>query len=194
MRVRSPRWGTVSLPHAVFRACVRPLHHFTHGPRPRDMCRTHEPLENRRPPRIAAPAAAARSRKRPGSAWRACNSMPRATCRAGQLTQTGRRELRTNSAFTTSNCPPSAARCATASTRPRTSSRGSTHVRNVMSLAVDLGPPAWSSCRPAASPDARKTAAAAVPDRVRDRPRPATATASATRWRWNGTGIGRHAA
>jgi hypothetical protein len=30
-RVRSPRWGTVTLPHAVFRDLVRPLHHFTHG-------------------------------------------------------------------------------------------------------------------------------------------------------------------
>jgi hypothetical protein len=32
MRVRSPRWGTVSLPNAVFRRLVRPLHHFTRGP------------------------------------------------------------------------------------------------------------------------------------------------------------------
>ncbi len=31
MRVRSPRWGTVSLPRAAFRALVRPLHHFTRG-------------------------------------------------------------------------------------------------------------------------------------------------------------------
>jgi hypothetical protein len=31
MRVRSPRWGTVSLPGAVFRELVRPLHHYTHG-------------------------------------------------------------------------------------------------------------------------------------------------------------------
>lgn len=29
MRTRSPRWGTVSLPGAAFRAVVRPLHHFT---------------------------------------------------------------------------------------------------------------------------------------------------------------------
>jgi hypothetical protein len=34
MRVRSPRWGTVSLPGAVFRELVRPFHHFTHGPQP----------------------------------------------------------------------------------------------------------------------------------------------------------------
>jgi hypothetical protein len=32
MRVRSPRWGTVSLPGAIFRDLVQPLHHFTHGP------------------------------------------------------------------------------------------------------------------------------------------------------------------
>jgi hypothetical protein len=32
MRVRSPRWGTVSLPRAAFREVVRPLHHFTHAP------------------------------------------------------------------------------------------------------------------------------------------------------------------
>ncbi len=32
MRVRSPRWDTVSLPNAVFRRLVRPLHHFTRGP------------------------------------------------------------------------------------------------------------------------------------------------------------------
>src|SRR5208283_2370138 len=32
MRVRSPKWQTVSLPHAVFRELVRPLHHFTHLP------------------------------------------------------------------------------------------------------------------------------------------------------------------
>lgn len=32
MRVRSPRWGTVGLPRAVFREVVRPLRHFTHGP------------------------------------------------------------------------------------------------------------------------------------------------------------------
>src|SRR5262249_24577172 len=31
MRVRSPSWETVSLPGAVFRQLVRPLHHFTHG-------------------------------------------------------------------------------------------------------------------------------------------------------------------
>jgi hypothetical protein len=30
MRVRSPRWSTVSLPSAVFRDLVRPFHHFTH--------------------------------------------------------------------------------------------------------------------------------------------------------------------
>jgi hypothetical protein len=29
MRVRSPRWGTVTLPRAVFRTLVRPIHHFT---------------------------------------------------------------------------------------------------------------------------------------------------------------------
>jgi hypothetical protein len=32
MRVRSPRWETVSLPTGVFRELVRPLHDFTHGP------------------------------------------------------------------------------------------------------------------------------------------------------------------
>ena len=30
MRVRSPRWGTVTLPRAAFRELVKPLHHFTH--------------------------------------------------------------------------------------------------------------------------------------------------------------------
>ena len=30
MRVRSPRWETVTLPRAVFRDLVKPLHHFTH--------------------------------------------------------------------------------------------------------------------------------------------------------------------
>jgi hypothetical protein len=34
MRVRSPKWGTVSLPGAVFRELVRPFHHFTQGPQP----------------------------------------------------------------------------------------------------------------------------------------------------------------
>jgi hypothetical protein len=34
MRVRSPSWGTVSLPGAVFRQLVRPLHFYTHGPLP----------------------------------------------------------------------------------------------------------------------------------------------------------------
>jgi hypothetical protein len=34
MRVRSPRWATVSLPGAVFREIVRPFHHFSHGPQP----------------------------------------------------------------------------------------------------------------------------------------------------------------
>jgi hypothetical protein len=33
MRVRSPRWGTVTLPRAVFRELVKPLRHFTHGAR-----------------------------------------------------------------------------------------------------------------------------------------------------------------
>jgi hypothetical protein len=33
-RVRSPRWGTVTLPRAVFREMVRPLHYFTHAPSP----------------------------------------------------------------------------------------------------------------------------------------------------------------
>ena len=31
MRVRSPKWGTVHLPRAVFSHMVRPLHYFTHG-------------------------------------------------------------------------------------------------------------------------------------------------------------------
>jgi hypothetical protein len=31
MRVRSPKWGTVDLPGAVFRRLVRPLHDYTHG-------------------------------------------------------------------------------------------------------------------------------------------------------------------
>jgi len=31
LRVRSPRWGTVCLPHAAFRKLVRPVQHFTHG-------------------------------------------------------------------------------------------------------------------------------------------------------------------
>ena len=29
MRIRSRKWDTVTLPHAVFRSLVRPLHHFT---------------------------------------------------------------------------------------------------------------------------------------------------------------------
>jgi hypothetical protein len=33
MRVRSPRWDTVTLPRAVFRDLVKPLHHFTHRAR-----------------------------------------------------------------------------------------------------------------------------------------------------------------
>ena len=32
MRIRSPKWDTVTLPHAVFRSLVRPLHHFTRRP------------------------------------------------------------------------------------------------------------------------------------------------------------------
>jgi hypothetical protein len=32
MRVRSAKWGTVSLPGAVFRDLARPFHHFTDGP------------------------------------------------------------------------------------------------------------------------------------------------------------------
>lgn len=32
LRMRSPRWHTVSLPAAVFRQVVRPLTDFTHGP------------------------------------------------------------------------------------------------------------------------------------------------------------------
>jgi hypothetical protein len=31
MKVRSPRWATVTLPRAEFRSLVRPLHHFTQG-------------------------------------------------------------------------------------------------------------------------------------------------------------------
>jgi hypothetical protein len=31
MRIRSPKWQTVTLPRASFRRLVRPLHHFTHG-------------------------------------------------------------------------------------------------------------------------------------------------------------------
>jgi hypothetical protein len=34
MRVRSPSWGTVGLPGAVFRDLVRPLHAFLAGPAP----------------------------------------------------------------------------------------------------------------------------------------------------------------
>jgi hypothetical protein len=34
MRVRSPRWETVTLPRAVFRELVKPLYHFTHRSRP----------------------------------------------------------------------------------------------------------------------------------------------------------------
>ncbi len=39
MRVRSPRWDTVTLPHAVFRSLVRPLRHFTRSaPVPAEEC------------------------------------------------------------------------------------------------------------------------------------------------------------
>ena len=31
MRVRSPRWGTVDVPGAVFRELIRPFHHFLHA-------------------------------------------------------------------------------------------------------------------------------------------------------------------
>jgi hypothetical protein len=31
MRVRSPKWGTVTLPRPIFRQLVRPFHHFTQG-------------------------------------------------------------------------------------------------------------------------------------------------------------------
>ncbi len=34
MRVRSPRWGTVTLPRKDFHGLARPFHHFTHGPSP----------------------------------------------------------------------------------------------------------------------------------------------------------------
>ena len=34
MRVRSPRWGTVSLPTPIFRQLVRPFHYFTHEAQP----------------------------------------------------------------------------------------------------------------------------------------------------------------
>jgi hypothetical protein len=34
MRVRSPKWETVGLPQAAFRALVRPFHHFTQEPLP----------------------------------------------------------------------------------------------------------------------------------------------------------------
>jgi hypothetical protein len=38
MRVRSPRWGTVFLPNAVFRRLAQPFHDFTHalGPEPEE--------------------------------------------------------------------------------------------------------------------------------------------------------------
>jgi hypothetical protein len=38
MRVRSPSWETVHLPTGVFRDLVRPLHHYTHGPRSAEEC------------------------------------------------------------------------------------------------------------------------------------------------------------
>jgi hypothetical protein len=34
MRVRSPRWGTVALPNAIFRRLVRPFHYFTENVQP----------------------------------------------------------------------------------------------------------------------------------------------------------------
>jgi hypothetical protein len=34
MRVRSPRWGTVSLPNRTVRELVRPCHYFTHEAQP----------------------------------------------------------------------------------------------------------------------------------------------------------------
>ncbi|HLJ98063.1 MAG TPA: HYExAFE family protein [Gemmataceae bacterium] len=34
MRIRSPKWGTVSLPGAVFRALAQPFQDFTHGRQP----------------------------------------------------------------------------------------------------------------------------------------------------------------
>ena len=37
MRVRSPSWGTVTLPRAIFRELVKPLHHFTHHARPLEL-------------------------------------------------------------------------------------------------------------------------------------------------------------
>lgn len=39
MRVRSPKWRTVTLPRPVFRELVRPFRHFTHGSQPAaEMC------------------------------------------------------------------------------------------------------------------------------------------------------------
>ena len=39
MRVRSRKWDTVTLPHAVFRSLVRPLHHYTRrSPVPAEEC------------------------------------------------------------------------------------------------------------------------------------------------------------
>ncbi len=34
MRVRSPKWGTVALPHARFRELVRPFRYFINRPEP----------------------------------------------------------------------------------------------------------------------------------------------------------------
>lgn len=36
MRIRSPKWGTVTIPRPVFRELVRPFRDFTHGRQPAD--------------------------------------------------------------------------------------------------------------------------------------------------------------
>jgi hypothetical protein len=38
MRVRSPRWDTVTLPRAVFRELVKPVRHFTHRAHAAEYC------------------------------------------------------------------------------------------------------------------------------------------------------------
>src|SRR2546421_631035 len=49
LRVRSPRWGTVTVPRAVFRRLVRPFRYFTRG----------APISVPPTPSFAAPACAA---------------------------------------------------------------------------------------------------------------------------------------
>ena len=185
-RPQPASWGTVTLPHAVFRSpgpAVAPLHPRPARPPSRNVRCSHEPSEARRSPGIAGPAAAARPVR---------GGPPRRGRRAGRR---GRRPVAEPAVGDRpARVPPPAALPQPGIDRPRLSAaarprRGggpaAAHRARPQGDDAQLRPrPARRDRRGRPRAGRGRGAARPAADRVADWRWPLTATASAPSWPW----------